>query len=80
MPRDFSSKPHQQQQMNDSNLMIWMMRLKQTEELIEKRKEDLAGHQQRRCNLQAELQQEQQLTVRAGQLIFVTLSWTAIKV
>jgi hypothetical protein len=49
--------------MSDSNLLVWMMRLQQTEALLIKRKDDLQGHQQRSLNLQAELDREQSLSV-----------------
>lgn len=48
---------------SDTSLMVWVMRLQQTEALIEKRREDLQGHQQRAFKLQAELHQEQEPTV-----------------
>lgn len=50
--------------MSDSSLLVWMMRLQQTEALIVKRKDDLQGHQQRSLNLQLELDHEQSLSVR----------------
>lgn len=49
--------------MADSNLLVWIMRLQQTEALIERRKEDLQGHEQRAANLQTELKHEHNLLV-----------------
>jgi hypothetical protein len=51
--------------MADSNLLVWIMRLQQTEALIEKRKEDLQGHEQRAVNLQADVRHEHNLSVSA---------------
>jgi len=48
---------------SESSLLVWVMRLQQTEALIEKRREDLQGHQQRAFKLQAELDREQELSV-----------------
>jgi hypothetical protein len=49
--------------MVDSNLLVWIMRLQQTEALVEKRKADLQGHEQRAVNLQADLKYEHNLSV-----------------
>lgn len=51
----------------DSSMMAWIMRLQQTEALVEKRKEDLAGHQQRAAALQADLEHERGLSVSTTQ-------------
>jgi hypothetical protein len=47
----------------DTNVLIWMTRLQQTEALVTKRTQDLQAHQQRRVALEAALEAEQAATV-----------------
>lgn len=62
----------------DSSMLAWIMRLQQTEALVEKRKEDLAGHQQRAAALQADLEHERGLSVSTTQAAALHL-WALLR-